>query len=96
MTKIIFNPAGTMHAIYNEGLCGLGKIVYIKRASSVEVRGSLGWREWCKWWRLRSIPTGMWYADLAPVRGPVLGPFPQRSDALQAEVAWLDANWQPT
>lgn len=36
---------------------------------------------------------GLWYADLAPVAGPRLGPFPRRSDALAAERAWLAANW---
>jgi hypothetical protein len=36
---------------------------------------------------------GRWLADLAPVSGPVLGPFSRRSDALQAELAWLEANW---
>jgi hypothetical protein len=33
---------------------------------------------------------GRWWADLAPTGGPRLGPFPRRSAALQAEVAWLD------
>jgi len=37
--------------------------------------------------------TGQWYADLAPVGGPRLGPFPQRSTALLAELAWLEAHW---
>lgn len=31
----------------------------------------------------------MWAADLAPVGGPVLGPFETRTEALEAEVAWL-------
>jgi hypothetical protein len=34
-----------------------------------------------------------WHADLSPVGGPVLGPFPHRSDALAAEHDWLEANW---
>jgi len=34
---------------------------------------------------------GNWWADLAPVAGPKLGPFARRSDALTAEAAWLDA-----
>jgi hypothetical protein len=38
-------------------------------------------------------PRGKWFADLAPVRGPQLGPFPCRSQALAAERAWLEANW---
>ena len=30
-----------------------------------------------------------WIADLLPAGGPVLGPFPLRSDALTAEQDWL-------
>ena len=30
---------------------------------------------------------GQWWADLSPVRGPKLGPFALRSDALAAETA---------
>ncbi len=36
---------------------------------------------------------GQWYADLSPTKGPKLGPFPLRSQALDAEVAWLTENW---
>jgi hypothetical protein len=36
---------------------------------------------------------GRWHADLRPLLGPVLGPFPRRSEALAAEVAWLERNW---
>lgn len=32
---------------------------------------------------------GRWHADLSPVGGPLLGPFPRRSQALVAEVDWL-------
>jgi len=31
-----------------------------------------------------------WYADLSPVGGPTIGPFPLRSQALQAEFLWLE------
>ena len=34
--------------------------------------------------------SGRWWADLAPMRGPRLGPFQQRSEALQAEQRWLE------
>ena len=34
--------------------------------------------------------SGNWWADLAPVSGPCLGPFRHRSEALQAEAAWLN------
>lgn len=36
---------------------------------------------------------GTWTADLSPVNGPVLGPFTARTEALDAEVKWLQANW---
>lgn len=36
---------------------------------------------------------GRWVADLAPVDGPVLGPFPARSQALEAERLWLEDHW---
>ena len=36
---------------------------------------------------------GLWFADLAPVGGPRLGPFRLRSDALDAEQDWLGKNW---
>jgi len=36
---------------------------------------------------------GQWLADLGPVNGPVLGPFPQRSQALAAEADWLAEHW---
>ena len=36
---------------------------------------------------------GRWTADLSPVGGPVLGPFDHRSDALTAELDWLESHW---
>ena len=34
-------------------------------------------------------PEGYWWADMGPVDGPVLGPYGSRSEALEAERAWL-------
>jgi hypothetical protein len=36
---------------------------------------------------------GRWTADLSPAGGPLLGPFERRSQALAAEVAWLETHW---
>jgi hypothetical protein len=36
---------------------------------------------------------GRWHADLRPLLGPVLGPFERRSEALDAEQAWIEAHW---
>ena len=38
---------------------------------------------------------GHWHANLAPVNGPRIGPFAKRSEALAAEVSWLEANHLP-
>ena len=32
---------------------------------------------------------GFWWADMGPVDGPILGPFRNRTEALQAEGRWL-------
>jgi hypothetical protein len=32
---------------------------------------------------------GLWWADMGPSAGPVLGPFRSRSEALKAEREWL-------
>ena len=36
---------------------------------------------------------GIWWADLQPVQGPILGPYAFRSDALEAEQDWLEQFW---
>ena len=33
-----------------------------------------------------------WEADMLPSGGPVLGPFPKRADALDAEEEWINKN----
>ena len=36
---------------------------------------------------------GLWWADLGTVKGPRLGPFASRSQALAAETCWLSECW---
>ena len=36
---------------------------------------------------------GRWWADLSPVGGGILGPYTQRSAALDAEHEWLVRHW---
>lgn len=39
-------------------------------------------------------PSGVeWIADMAPVGGPVLGPYENRGDALAAEVGYISRNY---
>ena len=33
---------------------------------------------------------GRWWANLKPVGGPKLGPFKRRTEALRAEVEWIE------
>lgn len=54
---------------------------------------SLGTLEIRRGSHVEPADNGQWFADLAPVGGPRLGPFEQRSSALAAEVAWLEQNW---
>ncbi len=42
--------------------------------------------------RIEPIGTA-WFADLALVNGPMLGPFSLRADALHAEQEWLTAQY---
>jgi hypothetical protein len=47
-------------------------------------------------WRASTVEPderGRWWADLAPVAGPTLGPFGRRSEALAAEEGWLAEHW---
>ena len=39
---------------------------------------------------------GNWIADMKPVNGPILGPFAKHSDALIAELKWLEVHWLPS
>jgi hypothetical protein len=39
---------------------------------------------------------GRWWADLSPSSGPILGPFGHRSQAVAAELEWLEENWLST
>jgi hypothetical protein len=75
--NLYVRPNGTLQAIYDEAV-DLQQIggVNIKRASHVEPA---------------TDRPGQWTADLQPVGGPVLGPFATRREALDAEIAWLDA-----
>jgi len=76
--EVIITPIGLTKSVFDD-LLDLRCLgaIEIKRGSHVE-------------------PTedGQWTADLSPVGGPLLlGLFDKRSEALAAEVAWLQQNW---
>jgi len=77
--QIIIDPAGIGRCIYTETL----DLQAIGRLTIT--RGS----------HVEPDEQGEWHTDLAPVGGPRLGPFRQRSEALAAETQWLQRHWLP-
>ena len=75
--QLIIDPTGTVRCVYDEG-------VDLCALGQVHiVRAS----------HVEPDDRGRWFADLSPVRGPALGPFSFRSEALAAERRWLDYHW---
>jgi hypothetical protein len=74
--QLTINPAGTARCLYTEA------IDLVTLGSLTIARAS----------NVEPLPDGRWIADLGPSGGPILGPFPKRSDALAAESEWLEAN----
>ena len=71
------SPGGIVRAVYGEA------IDLAALGTPVIARAS----------RVEPDGAGRWLADLSPVDGPRLGPFARRSEAIAAELAWLEANW---
>jgi hypothetical protein len=78
--QLCITPEGVVRCLYSEALD-----LHAFGKLSIQ-RGS----------RVEPTADGRWTADLAPVGGPVLGPFLKRSTALEAEAAWLHAHWLPS
>ncbi len=75
--KIIIAGDGTLRCLYDEAL-------------DLDQLGSLTIRRGS---HVEPDEQGRWWADLAPVQGPRLGPFSRRSQALDAEREWLETHW---
>jgi hypothetical protein len=75
--QLVIEPDGVVRCIYSE------EIDLLALGSPVVARAS----------HVEPDDHGGWLADLSPVGGPRLGPFPLRSQALTAERDWLEANW---
>jgi hypothetical protein len=74
---LVISPGGTVRAVYSE------EIELDSLGHAVITRAS----------HVEPDDSGRWLADLTPVAGPVLGPFRRRSEALEAELAWLVTHW---
>ena len=79
--QVIIDPNGTVRCLYTEALDLAAFGVRSIRRASHVEPGD----------------SGGWWADLAPVGGPRLGPFARRSEALAGEQRWLEAHgpWTP-
>ena len=75
--ELVVTSAGLIRSIYDE-------TINLKALGQVHIRrGS----------HVEPDELGRWMADLAPVGGPLLGPFEQRCSALAAEIAWPREHW---
>jgi hypothetical protein len=78
-TVLAVNDAGELTFVWDDDVAELAAEigdVRIRRSSHVEPVAT---------------PAGpRWSADLSPVGGPLLGPFPLRTEALAAERSWLE------
>lgn len=98
--KIIMRPDGQIMAIAHatrdaQMISALGVVAEVRRGGRVVPASFLkralfcalrrlfgdGGRvaAWTRRWR------GPWYVDMTPSRGPILGPFPNRAQAIRAE-----------
>ncbi|QDV19503.1 hypothetical protein Pan153_41690 [Gimesia panareensis] len=75
--KLMITPEATIRCLYDETLD----------------LSSLGTPQIQRGSHVEPTTDGNWTADLSPVSGPLLGPFTRRSEALAAEVAWLEQHW---
>ncbi|WP_168564981.1 hypothetical protein [Crateriforma spongiae] len=68
---------GTAHAIYDE-------TIDLRAIGRLAIRRAS---------HVEPEDGGTWRVDLSPVKGPILGPFQRRSEALAAETEWLSRHW---
>jgi hypothetical protein len=71
-------------ALQGEARCIYGEEIDLHALGSLSIRRAS---------HVEPSDDGRWLADLSPVGGPVLGPFDVRTDAISAEVSWLEQHW---
>jgi hypothetical protein len=74
--QMVVNPQGQVRCLYSEDIDLTCLGIPLVRRASY----------------VEPDDAGRWWADLAPVNGPMLGPFQCRSQALDAETTWLNAH----
>jgi hypothetical protein len=76
--KVAIRPNGIVEFIYSDGLRKV-----LSEGRSEIFRAS----------HVEPDEKSLWWADMSPVKGPKLGPYNTRTDALEAEVKWLEVNY---
>ena len=77
--QLLIQPNGGVRCVYDEA-------INLPALGRVQIkRGS----------HVEPDDDGRWFADMAVVLGPRLGPFALRSEALDAEREWLESHWLP-
>jgi hypothetical protein len=77
--QMVIDARGNVHCLY-------GEAIDLSLLGTVSIRRASHVEPDCD---------GKWWANLAPVGGPMLGPFDRRSEALQLEQSWLEIHWLP-
>lgn len=76
MMTIIIDPAGQGRCLYTE-------VIGLRSMGELQIARAS---------HLEPDDQGLWWANLWPVSGPILGPFVLRSEALAAERDWLETH----
>lgn len=71
--RLVIEPDGSVHCLYGEAI----DLSALGRPTITRASN------------VEPDGKGRWWADLAPIGGPMFGPFAKRSDAIAAEVAYL-------
>lgn len=75
--ELVILPNGAIRCVYDEA-------IELTALGPLEIRRAS---------HVEPTVDGTWTADLSPVGGPIVGPFPLRTDALDAEARWLASHW---
>ncbi len=75
--QLVVKPDGAVRCIYNE-------VIDLHAIGKPVIRRAS---------HVEPDTNGQWTADLSPVGGPTLTAFPTRSQALAAELRWLEDHW---
>lgn len=75
--ELVILPDGTIRCVY-------GEAIELTSFGPLQIRRAS---------HVEPTTDGRWTADLSPVGGPIVGPFPLRTEALDAERQWLASHW---